>query len=100
MECRNATFGLHPPFNRTYVGISRCDIGCGRLSLFPDLNFCQGCNHQFRRSQCRKNYIVDANGEEVDTGSSGRTHEEAVRYAKVLHNKLIESGVVPNPVAP
>ena len=99
MEGWNATFGLHPPFNRTYVGISHCAFGCGQLSLFPDLSFCQGSNHQSRRSRCRECYILDANGEEMDTGSSERT-VRAVRYAKALHNELVERGVVPNPAAP
>jgi len=96
MESRYGAFGLYPPFNRKYVGISRCDGGCGQLSLFPYLNFCQGPYHQTRRSHCLECYIVDANGEEVDTGSSGRTHEEKVRDAKALHAMLVERGVVPN----
>ena len=96
MEDWHATFGLKPPFNRTYVGISYCFGGCGRLSLFPDLSFCQGSGHQTRRSQCRECYIVDANGEEVNNvGSSGSTNEREVFHAKALHNALVKSGAVP-----
>jgi hypothetical protein len=72
---QNALMGTLPPFEEPFNGVSLC-YGCGRWSAFPELSFCQGSNHQLRRSRCRKNYVLDGQGNKCTAATYSTKHTE------------------------
>lgn len=89
----NALLGQQ--FRKTeFIGVSKC-YGCGRWSVYPELMFCHGSGHQFRRSQCARNFVIDRHGNRFTEGlqHTDATVEAAKQVLAEVKNAFLTTQV-------
>ena len=77
-----------------YRGISHC-YACDQFCAEPDYTFCQGTNHQFRRSRCHENFLLDARGWPTKEGamlqcSEYEWQQKIMREARAWHDAVVQ----------